>query len=386
MAPETHPTAPERRSTAPEATQPPRNLVQSPRANSQSFRKGFQCLRKVANRPGTSSNGSGKLPIVPENPPTAPETPPIVPESRQSPRRARQPSRKVRQSPRKPANRPGKAANRSGSLPIVLKHSDKNTFYQIIKKIAYYYGVNFSPYSLKLMAEFQLPFAFRISELLPVARLMRASYLRDQADFVDLLPEDYRPKFLADFDKAIGAVQKVVRSSTSIAQRQLVTQRIEGLVEALPRLLNRLEARVRRAEGLTVAPKKFGIEAVRRDRNDDEHEGLAESLRTLLQNIETNQKALTDKGLTTDEINQLQTLYDNLVADSTTSGSSLSDQRLLTADNVKLFTALYGFLKQLLADGKSLYKDSGDPKLKDYTLRKVLQQVRREQKAAEEAE
>ncbi|MDO7877263.1 hypothetical protein Q5H93_21135 [Hymenobacter sp. ASUV-10] len=229
-----------------------------------------------------------------------------------------------------------------------------------------------------------LPFNFRISELLPVARLLRASYLRDQADFVDLLPDDYQPKFLADFDKAIENVGKVVRSSTSIAQRQVVTQRIEGLVDALPRLLNRLEARVRRAQDLTVAPKKFGIEAVRRDRNDDEHEGLAESLRTLLQNIEANQDALTAKGLTEEEIKDLQTLYDNLTTDRTTQGSSLSDQRLLTADNVKLFTTLYGFIKELLEDGKSLYKDGGDAKLKDYTLRKVLQQVRREQKESGE--
>jgi vacuolar-type H+-ATPase subunit I/STV1 len=230
----------------------------------------------------------------------------------------------------------------------------------------------------------KLPFNFRISELLPVARLLRASYVRDRADFVDLLPEDYTPKFLTNFDNAIEAVEKVVRSSVSVAQRQVVTQRIEGLVEALPRLLNRLEARVRRADNLTVPAQKFGIEAVRHDRNNDEHEGLAESLRTLLQNIEANQKALAAKGLTTDEISQLQTLYDNLVADRTTQGSALSDQRLLTADNVQLFRTLYGFLQDLLDDGKSLYKDGADPKLKDYTLRKVLQQVRREQKAGEE--
>jgi hypothetical protein len=236
------------------------------------------------------------------------------------------------------------------------------------------------------MDALQLPFAFRISELLPVARLLRASYLRDQADFVDLLPDDYTPKFLSNFDQAINDVQKVVRSSTSIAQRQVITQRIEGLVDKLPRLLNRLEARVRRAPGLTVTLKKFGIEPVRGARNNNEHEGLAESLRTLLQNIADNQKPLTDKGLTTDEISQLQTLYDNLITDRTTQGSALSDQRLLTADNVKLFRTLYGFLKELLDDGKSLYQDGPDPKLKDYTLRKVLQQVRREQQAEEETE
>ncbi|MBO2009807.1 hypothetical protein [Hymenobacter negativus] len=225
----------------------------------------------------------------------------------------------------------------------------------------------------------QLPFAFRISELLPVARLLRASYVRDQADFQDLLPEDYKPDFLKDFDKASAAVENVQRSSVAIAERQLVTQRIEGLLQALPQLLNRLEARVRRAEGLTVPAKKFGIEAVRRDRNDNEHEGLADSLKTLLQNIETNKKALFDKGQKPEENSQIQSLYDGLVQDSTTQGSGLSDQRLLTADNANLFRALYAPIKHLLADGKSLYQTSDKVKAKDYTLRKILQQVRREQ-------
>lgn len=233
------------------------------------------------------------------------------------------------------------------------------------------------------MDNLQLPFAFRLSELLPLARLLRASYVRDRADFVDLLPEDYKPKFLSDFNDHFKNVENLVRSSVAVAQRGVITARIEELLGGLPQLLNRLEARVRRAEGLTVAPKKFGIEAVRRDLNNDEHEGLAESLRTLLQNVAANKKLLMDKGLPQAEIDQLQELYDKLVQDSTAQGTALSDQRLLTADNVKLFRALYAPMKELMDDGKSLYKSSGDAKLKDYTLRKVLQQVRREQKEKE---
>ena len=232
------------------------------------------------------------------------------------------------------------------------------------------------------MPDLSLPFNFRISELLPVARLLRASYVRDQSDFVDLLPEDYKPKFLSDFDDRLGAVEKLVRSSVAVAQRGAITARIAELLTGLPQLLNRLEARVRRAAPLTVAAKKFGIEAVRRDHNNDEHEGLAESLRTLLQNMGANKKALADKGLPQAEIDQLQELYDNLVADGTAQGSALSDQRLLTADNVKLFRALYAPMKHLLDDGKSLYKTADKTRLQDYTLRKILQQVRREQAAA----
>ena len=229
------------------------------------------------------------------------------------------------------------------------------------------------------MDDLSLPFNFRINELLPIARLLRASYQRDRTDFVDLLPEDYKPKFLADYDAAVEAVETATRSSVGVARRQTITARIDALLAALPQLLNRLEARVRRAEGLTVPAKKFGIEPVRRDRTNHENEGLTDSLKTLLQNIATDKTALLAKGQTQAEIDQLQELYDDLVADSTAQGSGLSNQRLLTADNVKLFRALYKPMKHLLDDGKSLYKTSNKPKLKDYTLRNVRQQVRREQ-------
>ena len=128
-----------------------------------------------------------------------------------------------------------------------------------------------------------------------------------------------------------------------------------------------------------MGAKKFGIEAARRDRNNDEHEGLADSLKTLLQNIEANKTVLLAKGQKPEETTQIQELYDDLVADSTAQGGALSDQRLLTADNVQLFRALYKPMKQLLDDGKSLYKTADKTKLKDYTLRNVRQQVRREQ-------
>jgi hypothetical protein len=223
----------------------------------------------------------------------------------------------------------------------------------------------------------QLPFNFRISELLPLARLLRASYLRDRADFLDLLPDDYQPLFLQDYDKFIQHTEQVIRSSVSIAQRQLITQRIHSLIAGLPLVLNRLEARARRAQGLTVPVRKLGIEAVRQHRNNDEHEGLADALHTLLQNIAANQAALLAKGQPQTETDQLQHLYDQLVADSTTQGSSLSNQRLLTAANVAIFRALYAPMQELMADGKSLYQGINPTKLKDYTLARLLKQVRR---------
>jgi hypothetical protein len=42
-------------------------------------------------------------------------------------------------------------------------------------------------------------------------------------------------------------------------------------------------------------------------------------------------------------------------------------------------SALYQSMKHLWEDGKSLYKTSNKTKLKDYTLRNIRQQVRKEQ-------
>ena len=67
------------------------------------------------------------------------------------------------------------------------------------------------------------------------------------------------------------------------------------------------------------------------------------------------------------------------MADSTNQGSSLSNQHLLTADNMQLFCALYLPMKLLMEYGKSLYKTTDKARLKDYTLRNVRQQVRKEQ-------
>jgi len=235
------------------------------------------------------------------------------------------------------------------------------------------------------MADARPKFNFRIAELLPLARLLRASYVRDQAALADLLPDDYTPAYLASYDEQIAAVEKLVRTSVSIAERGVVTARIAQALAALPQLLDHLEARVRKAEGLTMPAPSFGIKAVRAARNAADHEDLADALRTLLHNISQNDKALLLKGQKPTETQQIQDLYDQLVTDSTAQGTSFSNQRVLTADNAATLNALYDQMVALLADGKALYKSSDKARLKDYTLDQLLKRVRRDPAAPEEA-
>ena len=225
-------------------------------------------------------------------------------------------------------------------------------------------------------------FNCRFDELAPLARLLRASYLRDQAAFADLLPDDYTADFLLDFDKQLKAVEKLVAVSVQIAKGMVLTEKVQETYDALPELLNRLQARVRRVEGLTVPAKKFGIEDARQARINQDREDLAGDLKTLLQNIAANAEALIKKGQKPAETAQIQKLYDELVKNTTGHGTSMSTQRQLTQDNTVAVRALSEPMQNLLADGKALYARTNKAKLADYTYKQLLKRVRQTQPAA----
>ena len=224
-------------------------------------------------------------------------------------------------------------------------------------------------------------FTCRFDEVAPLARLLWASYQRDQADFVDLLPDDYNKAFDGSYPAALKAVEKLVAASVQQARGMVFTAEITALYEALPQLLNHLEARVRRAEGLTVAAKKFGIREVRTARRHGDTETLADELNTLLQNMAANQPALKTKGQQPADTKKIQDLYEALVASSTSHGTNASTQRQLTHANVETVNKLEELMQHLFDDGKSLYERSDKARLKDYTYRQLLKQVRRTQPA-----
>ena len=215
-------------------------------------------------------------------------------------------------------------------------------------------------------------------EVVPLADLLRVSVARDFADFHELLPDDYpdAATFFKAYDKAVAAAAGLVSSATQQGQGMQITAHIQTLYDGLPRLLDRLSARVRRAEGLRVPPARFGIGAARAARNNNEHVPLATALKTVLQNIAANQQVLALKGHTAADTQALQELYDDLKQDTTDHGSSVSTQKGMTTTNIGTLNALWAVLKHVLADGKDLYRTSDKPKLDDYTYKQLLKKLR----------
>ena len=215
-------------------------------------------------------------------------------------------------------------------------------------------------------------------EVVPLAKLLRVSAARDFADLHDLLPDDYSDPatYFKAYDKAVQAATDLVSSATQQGEGMLITAHIRGLYDSLPRQLDRLSARVRRADQLSVPLARFGIAAARAARNNNEHVPLASALKTILQNIAANQKTLTLKGQTATDTKNLQELYDDLSQDTTDRGSSVSTQKGLTEANINTLNDLWALMKHLLNDGKDLYRTSDKPKLDDYTYKQLLKKLR----------
>ncbi|GAA3939251.1 hypothetical protein [Hymenobacter algoricola] len=170
-------------------------------------------------------------------------------------------------------------------------------------------------------------FHCRIDELVPLARQLRASYVRDQAGFKELLPDDYTAAFLTDFDQRYAAADALEETSVQVARKMAFTQRIHELYAQLPQQLDFLEARVSRAEALTVPARRFGIVPARQARNEDDHPALEAALKTLLQNIAANETTLGKKGHKAADTTRLQDLHDALVAETTGRGTQMSSQK-----------------------------------------------------------
>lgn len=221
-------------------------------------------------------------------------------------------------------------------------------------------------------------FTCRAEEVVPLARLLRAHYVADEADFVDLLPDEYGKKFLTAYDARMAAAEGALSGRSAAARSQLLGQQVQATMAKLPVLLNRLEARVRRAVPLTVPVKGFGLKPVRDALVAEDPERLELALKTLLENLEANAAALAAKGHQAADTELLRTLRGQLAAASTAQDVAQTAQQGVTQENVVTLNQLYALMRELLADGKSLYRGVDKVKERNYTLAQLLKRVRRE--------
>ena len=229
------------------------------------------------------------------------------------------------------------------------------------------------------MATITITIKGRIEEIPTLGQFTRDAYNRDILDFQGYKPAKYVAGFLTNFDLKATAVGNLINPIALLSELGIITLRIDTNMIALRPLMDKLEGYVRDAAGLTVQKKDFGMSQVRKAVNKGDQEALNSALALVLQNITANNAALTTAGMPASIPTDIAALKLSLFNDNASQNAKEGERALLVTDNMDKINDFCKILKDIWADGKSLYKTSNKTKLKDYTNAQLINRIRQEE-------
>ena len=141
-----------------------------------------------------------------------------------------------------------------------------------------------------------------------------------------------------------------------------------------------MEGYIKRASGLTIAAKDFGISAVRTANNKGDVEGLISALGYLLTNVSNNMAAISAQGYNTTQHTALTTMKTNFTNDNTAQNSKLNDRNNNVVANHTQINAFWALCTDVSDAGKRIYKSTAPNKVDDFSILSLLRRIRQEQK------
>ncbi len=193
-----------------------------------------------------------------------------------------------------------------------------------------------------------------------VAGFVLDSFEADQATFVDLLgADDFGPAFLTAFAAARAQVKAATGAAVRRGSGVVVTNRLYANLDALPPLLDRLDARLGLlpAEALTVPVKNFGLRALRSRLRARDAEAVSQGLGQLRHLIADNRSALDSKGYKKAEFDELTALHTAIDADNALQNVGQNTSQETTRAEDAAYATLNKLLGQVLRAGRLLFKN-----------------------------
>ena len=190
----------------------------------------------------------------------------------------------------------------------------------------------------------------------------------------------YDDPFIADYEAKIAIAKALETVEHLRALGKSITEALYIDVASLIPIVFQLEGYVKRATGLSIALKDFGISEVRDKAHRKEVEGLDICMSTLISNIEAddNKAALIAKGYKEADLTALKAL--KVKIDTENVSQTLQDENqaeTLAANNI-VYDELDAITKDIMDAGKRIFKFSDKTKLAEYTYQKVMRKIRHE--------
>lgn len=220
----------------------------------------------------------------------------------------------------------------------------------------------------------RLKISCQISQLPTLAGYIINSFTRDQADFLAYSPI-YNKTFLSNLQLQADNLQSLLNPKQITAELKTITARIYKNQIALRHPLNLIEGYINRASNLTMSARDFGISTVRTANNKSNIPMLIHSLNYLIANIKKNYVPLNAKGLKPALLDNLESLYNQIIEDNTAQNLKISERKALVQNNYATMNLFWASLVDICDLGKRLYKTSAPYKLQEYSIRKCISKL-----------
>jgi len=219
-----------------------------------------------------------------------------------------------------------------------------------------------------------------------VAWMVHDSLVNDQTDFRAKYPEYTADKITA-FANEITNVENRTRLPELLARIKVKTGAIVGLQEGLRPQMTSLERYVMKAkELLGILPGDFGIKRVREEISQGDTEGLIDALEVVKHNVTNEFENLQTKGYTEGERTQLFSSLEGIKTANREQNELMDEKEGIIQANVGIIDALLVTTREVMKDGKSLYKYSNPEKAGNYTEQVLLRRIRHEYERKSEEE
>ena len=213
-------------------------------------------------------------------------------------------------------------------------------------------------------------------ELPVVCGFGAASLARDLGDFTAYSPL-FNAAYLAAFKSKIDVVAELVQPESETLELKLLTERIYQTLDGLIAPINHLDGYLKLAgKDVPVSADDFGLVQLRKSIRSRDVENVLTLLHKVEGNIRKFKKALTTKGLTEELITRFTVAAKQLSEDKTRKYTVVSNRAAMVQKNLGLLNDLYDQFIEVCRIGKILYKQTDPAKLKDYTLARMMNQVR----------
>jgi hypothetical protein len=219
----------------------------------------------------------------------------------------------------------------------------------------------------------------RIEEVPTIGKFLADSLSINLGDFTAFSP-GFDAGYLTTFNTKLATISELINPKQYTAELKVITLRINTNRVSLRPKIDFLEGYIKRATGLTIGVKDFGVSEVRNANNRGDVEGLIEALSYLLTNVGNNMAALEAKGYTPAQHTALGTIKSNLYEDNAAQNAKMNERNNKVVNNYGLINDFWVLCADVSDAGKRIYKSMAANKVDDFTIAALIRRIRQEQK------